>query len=402
MMKKGNSELPRNEDESSLEKHIVYKLFESKSERIKARIGVKEEGYDKARHDLLSVLNILHNPKKYITDKRWMMLLCNDLSICYAALDNSYMSMGYADEAKTIIEKENPYYEKFNRKLSADNCTNMVNDKFVSCKFYGLYMITLFNRALAEKRSHSYDDAEKDFSKIIKYAEGTDLLDFNYYSTLLNLGYLYIDLGRGNEALELLDKVINKNKLDENDIRYWNAYLAKITALIDQSDYDGAEGLFEKIKTKRKDFTLYKKYRVTYTGFMGLNHYARCKIEKVMNNLRTDDKGKRKKKKDELKEVKDIIEHNIPLLVKREQKGLEIKAYKQLSDIYNIYSENEKAVKNLIKFISRGEVDDLDVFIKNDKKMRKWIGKCDDLDALETFIDRIIQVTKNKSKDICR
>ena len=172
MRKKGNSEPPRSEDKLSLEKYIVYQLFQSKSERFEARIDFEEEHYKKALHDLLSVFHILQNPKSVISDKKWTILLCNDLSICYAALDNSKMSMGYAEEAKKIIEKKDYVnsYKQFDQKLNADNSTDMANiknDKFFSDGLYDLYTITLYNLALAERRSHSYDDAERNFTKII-------------------------------------------------------------------------------------------------------------------------------------------------------------------------------------------------------------------------------------------
>lgn len=411
MREKGTSKRPKSKDKSLLEKYIVYQLFESKSKRVKARISFKKEEYEKALRDLLPVHDVLQNSKGVINDKRWMILLYNDLSICYAGLENSSMSRGYAEEAKRIMEEEESY-EKFDQKFSADNSVNMANiadDEFVSSRFYDLYVVTLFNQALAEKLSYSYSEAERDFKKIIKYAErDTHLLNFNYYSTLLNLGDLYIDLGRGNEAIELLDKAINRNKLDENDIRYWNVCLAKINALIDQSEYDEAEKLLKKFKEKKKDFTLCKKHRVTFTGFKGLNYYARCKIEKVRNTLGMNDNDRKKeeKKNDELEKVEKIIKDNIGYIKKRKQEGLENKAYKQLSDIYIIYSKNRDDSKYyryvreyLVKFISKKRgINDLDGFIKH-RDMNDWIDGCDDLDALESFIDQIIKVMENEPTD---
>lgn len=423
MIKKGNSEPPRSEDKLSLEKYIVCQLFKSKSERFEARIDFGKGHYKKARHYLLSVLNVLQNLKGNIIDKRWTILLCNDLSICYAGLDNSYMSMGYAEEAKRIMKKEyRGFCKQFNQKVSVDDSTdapNVIDDKFLSDRLDVLYTITLYNLALAEKRSHSYNYAERDLGKIIKYAQtDTSLLDFNYYSSLLNLAALYIDLGRGNEAIELLDKVIDKNKLHQNNILYWNIYLSKINALIDQSEYPEAEKLFRKLieipEAKGSLAALYEENRVTITGFKALSYYARYRIEKVTNNLKTTDKERIKKENDELKEIEKMIENNIELMRAREQKGLEIKAYKQLSDIYTIYSENKDVtndatnydkyiMKYLVRFISQeGQFDDLDAFIEDKETMDVWMDKCDDLGVLESFTDQVIKFVKNQSKSVER
>jgi len=436
-----------------------------------------------------------------------LILLYNDLSICYAGLDNSSMSRGYAEEARKIIEKEERYlfgwdkipgddnvrlitflkanygitgvntaeiekidddktinvstnekslslklndektkvnllindrgvneftvkiengklnlyeksYKEFEKKWSASKSKNLkdIEDhNFVSSKLYDLYTVALFNQALAERRSSLYTEAERNFKKIIKYAErktkdkkNTPLLNFNYYSAILNLSDLYMDLGRGREALELLKKVINEENLEkENDMRYWNAYIAKINALIDQSKYDDAEEILtKKFCEKGNNCTLVKRHRVTSTGFKALNCYARCKIEKVRNTLNIDDKNE----DGELKKAETVINGNIKIIIKRKQKGLETKAYKQLSDIYKILSQDEedkdisdeydmKVIKYLTMFISEAEPKiDRDDFISHQKR-DYWIDKCDDLNALESFTDQIIKVTTDEPID---
>ena len=404
MRKKGTSELPESRNKSSLDKYLVYKLFESKSKRVEARVNFNRGGYEEARSNLSSVSDILQNSKEDINDKRWMLLVYNDLSICWAGLGNSSISRGYAEEAIKVVKNEKSYVQ-FGKRLNAGNSNNgadIRNCCFVSSKLYYLYTVALFNQAVAEKRSTLYTAAERNFRKIIEYAEkDTHLLNLNYYSTLLNLGDLYIDLGRGNEAIRLLDKAIDRNKLDEDDIRYWNVYLSKINALIDQSEYGEAERLLEKLKKKTEDFILLKKHRVTSTGFKGLNCYARCKIEKAKNNLKTNNKEKKEKRYDELEKVEKIIKDNIGLAIERKQEGSEIKAYKQLSEIYEIYCKNKIARKYLIKFISNGEIDDLVVFSSH-KGMSSWINRCDDLDALETLINQTIKVMENEPNNVGR
>ncbi|MHC2994686.1 MAG: MBL fold metallo-hydrolase [Candidatus Atribacteria bacterium] len=441
MKQRGNNEINDSEEKSQIEKRPIYNLFEAKNKRLDARIctekGDEQEKYKEALPYLLSALNKHDkfclqmkqnesnkslNPGEDNAFNRWLILFYNDLSICYAGLENSSMSRGYAEEAKKIIEKEETYkefekiFEEFEKKLDSTTLTRISNCDFVSSKLYDLYTIALFNQALAEKRSYSYSEAEKNFKKIIKYTEEktkdnkiTPLCNFNYYSALLNLGDLYIDLGRGKEAVELLDKAINK--LDENDIRYWNASIAKINALIDQSEYLKAKKLLSKFFKEEDGFTLCERHRVTSTGFKGLNCFMRCIIENARNDLKRNDK----KKEGELKQAVKVINDNIKIMRKRNQKGSETKAYKQLSDIYKILSQDkedkdiseydEKVIDNLIKFISEADskaekIDNLNKFISDHlTDMGKWIDECDDLDVLESFTDQIIKVTENKLID---
>jgi tetratricopeptide (TPR) repeat protein len=403
MKQMGAAKSPKSGGKSSLERCIISKLFDAKIKRRDARICPNEreekKEYNTALHILLSALNALQNPERDNMDKRWSILLYNDLSICYAGLKNSSMSRGYAEEARKIIKEEGSY-KGFDQKFSTDNSTNMAdiaNHKFVSSKFYELYTVTLFNQALAERRSSLYTEAERNFKKIIKYAEeDTHLRNFNYYSALLNLSDLYMDQGRGKEAIEFLKRV---KKLDEDDIRYWNAYLAEITALIDQSKYDTAEKLLiDNFSKEKSDFTLSERHMVTSSGFKALNHFARCKIEKVRNTLTRPEKDE----KSELKKAKRIIKDNIKTIKDRKQEGFETKAYKQLSDIYELLEDKKgNVIKCLTLFISETKIKNLDDFIIS-PKMDYWIDKCDDLNALESFTDQIIKVTTDELIDTYR
>jgi len=416
MKKKGSNELPKSGDKSSLEKYIVYKLFESKNNRLEARkcsnkVNEKKK-YKEALPYLLSALNEHDkfclqmkqnesnkslNPGEDNALNKWLIFLYNDLSICYAGLENSSMSRGYAEEAKNIIEEEETYkefekiFEEFEKKSDSDTLVSIRNCDFVSSKLYDLYIVELFNQAQAERRSFSYSDAEKNFRKIIKYAEGktkdnkiTPLYNFNYYSALLNLGDLYMDLSRGKEAVELLDKAINN--LDENDIRYWNACLARINALIDQSEYGNAEKLLEEFFEKDKNTNLVKRHRITSVGFKAVICYARCKIEKVKNTLGDINKS-------ELKKAQKILLYNLKKIKKRKQEGLELKTYKHLSEVHTLLKEDKKAMEYFIKYFSNGKTYNLSKFVRS-KKMEEWINDCDDLDFLESFTEEICKFLK--------
>ena len=285
----GSNDPPDDKDESSLSKYLIFKLFDAKTKRVQARIVSKKEDeggkYEEALHILLSALNQLQIFKGNNIDKKWLVLLYNDLSICYAGLENSSMSRGYAQEAGWIIEKKDESYAKkyktFCQKLDANKPADIEDIKkydFVSSRLYDLFTISVYNQAVAEQRSHYYSDAEKNFRRIIDYVKLNEngdnpLSNFNYYSALLNLSDLYIDLGRGKEALELLDKAIeNKNKFYENDIRYWDVILAKINALIDQTEFDAAKDLlYKNILERGNEYSLRKKHRITSIGFKGFN-----------------------------------------------------------------------------------------------------------------------------------
>jgi hypothetical protein len=495
---KGNEKYPKVGDKSSLERYLIYNLFDAKITRLEARICSKKEDekkeYKEVLHKLLSALNALHNLEGDNTDKRWFVLLYNDLSICYAGLDNSSMSRGYAEEAMKIIEKEfEKYYKEFNEELSANNSKNLKDIEglyFVSSKLYDLYTVALFNQALAEKHLKLNNDAERNFRKIIEYAErktkdkkDTPLRNFNYYSALLNLSDLYMDLSRGREAIDLLHKVIEefkylfslseiatekkqqekllkhlnaigqiqlsqsmenaeysldgneririvkdgsriatleikdydcyltgedgvdikvgvvrkensklniyefKNIAKEKDIRYWKAYLYEIDALIDQSEYGKADSLLKTFKTGEPGFTLNEEHKVTSTGFKGLARYARCEIEKVKNNLRNNEKS-------ELRDAEKIIEASIKDMRKREQTGLEIKTYKHLSEIDKLLYKDDTPMKYFIKYLSKGEIDNLKGFADSNEQSDEWIRDCKDLEFLENFTDQIIRKVK--------
>jgi tetratricopeptide (TPR) repeat protein len=377
MEKMGLDEIPKKYNKSHIVGYFIKQLVTEKNIRLKARICSKKEDeekeYIKAISILLTTLSKLQNLERNISTNLCFILLFNDLSICYAGLENSSISRGYAEEAIKIIKKERGGNMKFNRKSRP----------------YNLYTVALYNQAIAEKRSHLYTDAERNFKKLIKYAEkAPSLKNFNYYSALLNLSDLYLDLGRSKEAIELLKKI----KESDKDIRYWKASITEINALIDQSDYDNAEKKLKKKFSEEKNyFSLVERHRITSNGFKALNCYARCEIEKVKNTLGNSDESK-------LKEVKNLLEKNIETLIDRKQEGLETKTYKHLSEIYKSLMEKKKSMKYSIKYLSKCKIENLNDFNK-DKNKEKWINECDDLDFLENFSKELVEYLKDKPED---
>lgn len=368
-------------DKSFLEE-IIFNLFQSKYIRMEARICSnkkdEEDKYREALYHLLSGLYTFQNPAAGNIDEWLLVLLYNDLSICYAGLDNSSLSRGYAEEARNIIEGKQRDFKK-------------------DPNLYYLYTIAIFNQAVAEKRSYLYTEAERNFKRIIGYVENnSNMSNFNYFSALLNISDLYMDLGRGKEAIELLNKIKIK---DEYDIRYWNAYLVKVNALIDQSEFEKAEIIIiDKFLIRQNNgYILNKRHQVTAQGLKAINYFARCQIEKAINVLLKPIDSENK----DLKISEDLIKYNLPNIIKRKQKGLETKAYKKLSEIYEIFEDDDKSREYLIKFITGGRIDCLRNFIKQNE-MDKLIEYCEDLNVLESFVNQIIKVMKPEYKELMK
>jgi len=230
MVNQGTDKIPDGKSKSQIEKYLIKQLFLSKFKRLEARISSDEkretEKYDAALFHLFSATNALNKLKieeaksEKEEDNKWLIpwsiLFLNDLSICYAGLENSSLSRGYAKEARKLIEDDNDDcgYSDF-KSMIADTNNNTItcNHKFVASKRYDLYTIALYNQAEAERRSNRKSESEKNFKEIIKFAERLE--NFNYYSALLNLSVLYIEEGRGNEAIQLLNKIITPEDLNK-------------------------------------------------------------------------------------------------------------------------------------------------------------------------------------------
>lgn len=403
MKQKGTNELPKSGDKSSLEKYLIYNLFEAKIKRLDARISIdskmETDNYKEALDVLLASLSYLKISDKDevsdINNKLWRILFYNDLSICYSGLRNSSMSQGYAEETRKIIENDSRYKD-FNKRLRSTESNGWRDIKkhdFVSSKLYDLYTIAIFNQAEAKRLSYLYTEAERNFKEIMNYAKNRDLINFNYFSAIVNLSDLYIGQGRGRESLEILKKVIDE--LGEGDIRYWKAYLEKVNVLIDQSEYDAAKKLLLNkfiINEKENSFTLRKEHKVTYSGFKGLMCFAICNIERVRNTLMMTGIDKER----ELKLAENVITGNISVIIERKHKDLKKTAYKHLSSIYDILGNEPFAKKYLIKFLSGDEKEDLNEFAKYNK-VEDWINECDDLSILEMIIKII---SKNRTEPL--
>ena len=387
-----------------LENSLVGWLFKAKIKRLDARITSSSNTryYIKSIRFLLRGLNALLNSSDCRdSEKYWLILYYNDLSICYSGLNNSFLSQGYAKEALKIIKKEKRY-KNFDKKVSfrkSVEADNLANDPFVSYKLYDLYLVAIFNQAQAERRSYQRNEAERDFRTIIDYVRRPKLTNFNYYSAIVGLGDLYIEQGRGKEAIELLGEVIEKT--NEDDIRHWKASLTKIGALVDQSEYDDEETqklLGEFITKSKNGCPIQKpKHRLTYAGFKGLELLARCDIERVRDSLKMSMEEKELK----LQIPTKFLGKSILIARERKQKGFEQKAYKYLGDIHAILEKDSGIKENLARFVSKGEISDLCELVKYEvdkNKTKNYINECEDLDVLESLSKQVCKLLGEEKK----
>jgi hypothetical protein len=189
-------------------------------------------------------------------------------------------------------------------------------------------------------------------------------------------------------------------KLKKDDARYWEAYLEKIAARIDQAEYSDALSLLEEFNkfSDKENFELVDRHRITHQGFDALNFFIRCKFEEISNNLVMEPT----KKIEILNKVKDLIEKpkQIKAMKDRKQKESEKAAYKYLGAIYAQLALlardkdfNKKAVQNFLKFLSEGEIDDLKKFAEHENLV-KWINECKELDTLEDIFYLLIKNAK--------
>lgn len=395
------NKLDKNNPSFSAEKNLIEWFFEAKKLRFNARTsyydGIVSDTYENLQSLLYRTINEL---KLLSTDnkKYWQILFFNELSICYSGLRNSFISRGYAEEARKIIERDEDYRE-FDKQLSKakfESVPGIGKHSFVSSGLYLLYTTAVFNQAEAEKRSYLYESAEKNFKKIVNYAiKNHEIANYNYYSAILSLCELYIDQGRGREAIAFLDILMESQDVGKDDVRYWTANLEKISALVDQSEYSKAEVclLSDFIDENEKNsFTVKNRHAILKSGFKSLNHFARCQIEQVKNTHMSGEK-----KSDLLKRAMNVLSNaNIESMKRRKQGAAEVDAYKHLGEIYELLGEEEKVREKLTLFLSEGKTSSLNAFASDEDNI-ELINACEDLAVLESYSKSVCKLIKNLS-----
>jgi len=390
---------------------LLQDLFKAKLNRLEARraseLDIEKNKYIEGVNTLHLALNRI--PLEYLQkssddDRKkdydlLMILLYNDLSICYSGLKNSSMSRGYAEESIKLIEEDEDY-KKFRREI--DNIENKIDSKiatekdykklstlpFVSgeCKKYDLYTFALFCRGVAEFRSFLKEEAEKTFMQIInfvckfKFPENSD-----YFSTLIQLASLLIDLGRGKESIKMLEM---NSMIDKTDRRWAESLLEKASALIDQSRYTEARDTLDKLFCLGKS----RNERLAEPILNGQIYYGRSYLEEARNVGR--------EKEDNLRKAKEELEKAYKRSKERKQKNLIQKAAKYIAEVYQERKNQEDTLTYYSISISEGEVKDFSDLLKND--WNDFVMDCEDIDILDNFSKQIcdfISATFKKGKE---
>ncbi|MGD0405988.1 MAG: MBL fold metallo-hydrolase [Candidatus Bathyarchaeia archaeon] len=405
----GTKELPKQKAGEDFEKWLIYQLFDAKSKRLEARkvpkgkilLKFEEQQFEEAANQLHIALSELRETE--FKEDIWAILFYNDLSICYSGVKNSALSKGYADKALTLIEKN---IQELNSKQEITGHDNVKNN-LINSTLHELYLIAIYNRAIAENYSELLSEAEESFGIIIDN-DDCDSLKFNYQSAILNLGRIFIDQGRGKEATELLEELLpinkdksdndknksdnDKNKLLEDDVRYWDAFLQYVSSLIDQAQYKSAkEKLLEKFFENDENWHLIARHKITFQGFSALNCLFRCTIEELKSKIEIENSMIKNAQK-----IADIITTQIENMEKREQTEPKLEAYKYLGVLYALLAKeckdksgqlelNKKSVENFLCSIGPKKIG-LDDFCTNENDRADIINKCNDSNLLFTIL----------------
>lgn len=233
-------------------------FFGAKKKRLEARIQPDRKEEEYAYTEAIKLLesafvkidlkDFREDPKGDVYKKsNWAkLLLYNELSICHSGLAESSISLGYAERAISLLKKIYP---------------KVVEPKEKAPLYIKpLYTVALYNKGEAERLLYNYDQAIKTFSKIIEIYENhvgwPTEKPSDYYSALIRISMILVDIGRGEEALECLKKT---KDLDPNDYRIQESQLERVRARLDMKDY-GHEDVLPIL-----DFYLSEDWKYTFT-----------------------------------------------------------------------------------------------------------------------------------------
>jgi len=233
---------------------ILKALFKAKKDRLDAR---KQTEWKKEEYNYIKAINKLNtalvsiDPNDFkgkvgnniYKKNHWAkLLLYNEMAICYSGLAESSISLGYAERSISLLKKLHPKIDFSKREELQDRKL--------------LYTFALFNKGEAERLLYNYNQSLKTFQNIIKIYEDKKSWPrekpSDYYSALIRIALILIDLGRGEEAKEYLKKAIFPGR---PDYRIQDRDLEKARALIDMKDYEEALRIFDGYQEKEWEYT---------------------------------------------------------------------------------------------------------------------------------------------------
>jgi hypothetical protein len=256
----------------------ITNLINCKKKRLGGRLKVKPEEekriLEKNSFLLQSVLNRIQHKNTngaiapYLF---WLKILYfNEIAICYSGLVKSSLSLGYSEESLLLIENACPKLKNIeNTSACEDNITKLkIKDdiKIPLSHIINLYAFALFNKAEAERLLNEIDSSLKTFRRIIniyKCCNNTDIniSKSNYNFALLREALILLDLGRSNDAIDLLEGLYH---IDSFDFFSQEKNLEHASALIDQKEYVDAYRDLQIFRTEEwKDTFAHRKAEIT-------------------------------------------------------------------------------------------------------------------------------------------
>lgn len=381
----------------------THSLFKAKLCRLEARRASDPTNEEKKYIEGSNILNIALSriPLRYLqeqeegTKKEYYDLLkilfYNDLSICYSGLKNSSLSRGYAEESIKLIELDKDYKEFKN------GDKDLLKRPFKKSKKFDLYTFALFCKGVAEYRSSLIEESEKTFNKIIALVDDNEeLINSDYFSTLLKLAVLLIDLGRGREAIEVINKFeksMGEDDEEKMDRRWAEVLLEKASALIDQSRYTEARTTLNRLLDSEISR---EEKRVAEPMLNGLIYYGRSYLEDARNILKG--KEKQTERAEKLENAITILNDAYFRCKKRPQKQLIQKATKYLAEAYIEDENTEETINYFSIAISFGEVENFIDLLKSEKR-NSYIEQCEDTILLDNFAEQISEFKSSHSEN---
>lgn len=217
-----------------INQYLIWRLFEAKKQRLEGRKQtnrtVEIEKYDLAKQLLNTALDSIplksdlnnQNKIKLAEDFNWAKILFyNELAICYSGLAESSLSLGYSERTLSLLKEIYPFLD---------------SDTKVPAQILNLYTCALCNKGEAERNLHDYDKALRTFNKIISLLRRKKKKSSDYYQALFRVGLILIDQGRSKESIIILNKI----RVQKDDVRIGTCNLEKASALIDQKNFEKA------------------------------------------------------------------------------------------------------------------------------------------------------------------
>ncbi len=286
-------------DDRSRTQHLIFTLFEMKSIRLQARkSGRKEEEklYIDATHGLHKAFDQIElehfkcslKGKNLAKDYNWAKVLYyNELAICYSGLAKSSMSLGYAEQSISILEKLYAGLKDLEN-LSDAGCGSLVTrverkeGYLLFSHVLRLYTFALYNKGEAERLLHEEISALRTFQRITRIYTNGKKNNFgvsrsDYHSALLREALIFIDQGRGKEAINCFDEA-KKAGFDSLDYRIQVCDLERASALIDQKEYEEAWHVLEKYMKESWDNTFTQRKAKVHMLRL-LNEFRKNKLE---------------------------------------------------------------------------------------------------------------------------